>query len=260
MIPHSMNKFSLIIWLLFVFFEKGISQRLAPPVTLINTANFVALDTIKPLNIMTVNAGLKIMDNKACASCMSGCGALPVTLISFDGKRTNNTTVVLNWKTANEFNSKGFQLERSLGNANLFNNVAFIPSKGGNTLIRKYDFPDFNDYQGDSYYRLTQTDFDGKLTYSKVIVVGGANTDASIVLYPNPASSNLVVTIYFPQNATAKMMLLDATQKLVLTKNLSLAKGTNLVDMPVNFLSPGIYFIKIINTNYQTLNAKFIKL
>ena len=255
-----MHKFSLIILLLIIFFEKGISQTLPPPVTLINTANFVALNSIRPLNSTTVNVQLKIMDKQACASCLSGCGALPVTLISFDGKRSNNTTVLLNWKTANEFNSKGFELERSLGSANLFNEVAFIPSKGGNTLVKKYDFPDFNDYQGDSYYRLTQTDFDGKLTYSKVIVVGGSNTDPSIVLYPNPASSNLVANIYFPQSATAKMVLLDATQKLILTQNLSLAKGTNLVNMPVNFLSPGIYFIKIINNNYQTLNAKFIKL
>ena len=255
-----MHKFSLIILLLIVFFENGISQTLPPPVTLINTADFVALNSIRPLNSTTVNVQLKIMNNQSCASCLSGCGALPVTLISFEGKRINNTTVILNWKTANELNNKGFELERSLGNANLFNEVAFIPSNGGNTLVKKYDFPDFNDYQGDSYYRLTQTDFDGKLTYSKVIVVGGSNTDPSIVLYPNPASSNLVANIYFPQSATAKMVLMDATQKLILTQNLSLAKGTNLVNMPVNFLSPGIYFIKIINNNYQTLNAKFIKL
>ena len=255
-----MYKFSLIILLLFVFFATGFSQTVPPPVQLINTANFVALDSIKPLNVATVNTQLKIMDNQACASCLSGCGALPVTLISFDGKRVNNNTVILNWKTANEFNSKGFELERSLGNAGLFNEVAFIPSKGGNSLIRKYHFPDFNDYQGDSYYRLTQTDFDGKMTYSKVVVVGGFDTDPSMILYPNPVSSNLVVTIYFPQNESAKLMLLDATQKLIIAKNLSLAKGANLINLSVNFLSPGIYFIKIICSNYQVLNGKFIKL
>jgi Leucine-rich repeat (LRR) protein len=115
--------------------------------------------------------------------------AMPVTLVSFEGKSENNQTK-LTWKTTSETNNKGFEVERS-ADARTFEKIGFVDGSGDTREDQFYHFTDLNPF-AISYYRLKQLDYDGKFEYSKVIAV---KSDAAIVkVYPNPAQDHLTIS------------------------------------------------------------------
>ncbi|TAG39387.1 MAG: LamG domain-containing protein [Cytophagia bacterium] len=111
---------------------------------------------------------------------------LPITLLSFEGKRTNENNVLLQWKTATELNNKGFEIESSK-NSTSFTKIAFVDGAGNSTNIRNYQFNVQN--SDDTYYRLKQIDFDGSFSYSSIIFVKGIENIVNV--YPNPTTENI---------------------------------------------------------------------
>lgn len=192
-------------------------------------------------------------------TCSFNTSTLPVTLLSFNATRINNNKVLLNWKTTNELQNKGFEVERSLGNTNLFEYINFLPAQLNNSTEKKYTLSDNNNFEGPSYYRLKQIDLDDKFVYSKIEVVKGYINAPAINLYPNPVKDKLTVTVSFIKNDVGKLLLFDATQKLLVTQNIIIKKGFNLYNIPVSFLTPGIYYIKITGKEGETLMNLFIK-
>ena len=184
---------------------------------------------------------------------------VPVTLLSFNAVRINNEKVLLNWKTTHEIQNKGFDVERSLGNANLFEYINFVPAQLNNSNEKKYTLFDNNNFEGLSYYRLKQIDIDNKFVYSKIEVVKGYTNALAINLYPNPATITLTATAKFNKNDVGKLLLFDATQKLLETKSITINKGYNLYSIPVGVLTPGVYYIKIASSEGETLMTSFIK-
>ena len=95
--------------------------------------------------------------------------ALPVELVNFKGKAVNNTTV-LTWKTASERNNQGFAIERS-SNGTTYTAIGQVKGNGTTNAAHDYTFTDNTPSVNINYYRLRQTDFDGKETVSPVVAV-----------------------------------------------------------------------------------------
>jgi hypothetical protein len=194
-------------------------------------------------------------------SCTNGCGVvLPVTLLSFEGRRINPELVKLNWKTANEFQNKGFEVQRSLGNITAFRPVGYVPAQTSGAPEYEYELPDNNNYGGTSYYRLKQVDLDDHFTYSETVAVKGYANQASLALYPNPVAEKLVADIFAVSRSEAVLMITDATQKKIYSQPIHLNKGINLVDLPATGLRAGVYFVQVISQESGVLSAKFIRL
>lgn len=114
---------------------------------------------------------------------------LPVELIYFSAVY-NGKTVDVRWETASEINNDYFTLERSMDMV-IFEPVCkIIPSKasGGNsTTILSYGLTDNNVIPGVFYYRLKQTDFNGKVKYSDIETVSVKEiSNFSFEIAPNP--------------------------------------------------------------------------
>ncbi|MBK7307456.1 MAG: hypothetical protein IPI88_10740 [Chitinophagaceae bacterium] len=77
---------------------------------------------------------------------------LPVKLISFSG-RLNGNKVDLNWVTANELNTKNFEVERGTDGRN-FTKIATVTAKGNSSTAISYDQVDPLPIKGINYYRL----------------------------------------------------------------------------------------------------------
>ena len=58
---------------------------------------------------------------------------------------------------------------------------------GYSTEEQYYSYTDFTPLSGTNYYRLKQTDFDGKSSYSDIVAVTITDSAPSISVYPNPA-------------------------------------------------------------------------
>jgi hypothetical protein len=97
-------------------------------------------------------------------------GVLPVTLLSFNAE-VRDDVVKLKWVTATEVNNDYFTIERA-SNIEQFEVVGdAIPGSGTSKEMKAYTAFDITPLYGRSYYRLKKTDYDGKFTYSEVVVV-----------------------------------------------------------------------------------------
>ncbi len=94
---------------------------------------------------------------------------LPIELLSFNGKTEKDHTRI-QWTTATETNNHYFTLERAAGNAE-FSVVQKTPGAGTTNTKKSYEFKDYDVDFNTAYYRLKQTDYDGKYSYSNVIQV-----------------------------------------------------------------------------------------
>ena len=176
-------------------------------------------------------------------------GALPIILLYFKANATKENTVLLKWSTTSENNNNYFTIERSK-DANNFQKVSTIPSGGNSTVKQDYALTDFQPYQGISYYRLTQTDKDGKYIYTQIASCKVPD-QPGITLYPNPA--NNYITISGIENYTALKIYNMAGQQL---RNYLLKD--NLITIPINKLSNGLYIVELSNNNKIT-KASFLK-
>jgi hypothetical protein len=123
---------------------------------------------------------------------------LPVTFgrlfADADGSEVN-----LVWETQNEFNNRGFFVERGHAfesnepNAIHWEEAGFVAGMGTLESAHTYHFEETLQFDGRPwYYRLRQVDFDGKSSYSEAVAVSEElpTRHSFVGLYPNPASSS----------------------------------------------------------------------
>lgn len=127
--------------------------------------------------------------------------ALPVTLVSFQAKKRENTAY-LQWQTSSEINSRSFEIERS-SNGKQWHLLGEVLARGSETTHTDYSYTDALPLAGTNMYRLKMIDraadgratdrFDGSFAYSRVVNLDFGAESAAI--YPNPASGVLQVSL-----------------------------------------------------------------
>ncbi|RYE20180.1 MAG: hypothetical protein EOP51_18385, partial [Sphingobacteriales bacterium] len=143
------------------------------------------------------------------------CGALPVSLVSFNGRYSNGTGI-LEWQTSQEVNNKEFQLLRSL-DGNKYDVVATVAGAGNSNTIKNYLHADKISGQGYVYYRLRQVDLDGRMTKSDVVRLSMGNEMKALELYPNPFTTNFTASFSAARVAKATMQLVNMKGQVVYT-------------------------------------------
>jgi hypothetical protein len=162
---------------------------------------------------------------------------LPITLLSFSAI-VANAEVLLNWSTSLEINNADFTVQRS-NTGTTWEDVVKVPGSTNSSSIHYYTAYDPSPYNGLSYYRLLQTDLDGKQTWSTVCQVN-LSAGFSTSIYPNPAVDR--VTIRFPASGTYRVSLFNSIGQEMFDP-VSLTGNTLM--LPVPGLAKGIYFIHI---------------
>jgi hypothetical protein len=164
-------------------------------------------------------------------------GTLPVRLLDF--KVTSGLDfVTLQWKTDNEQNNRGFEIQRSQDGTN-WQKIEFIAA-GSTTAIQNYQWKDYAPLTGKSFYRLKQIDNDGRFEYSKVLSVT-RNPKTTVTVYPNPAKEAIQVN-FGRVISDGKLQLYNSFGQLVLTEVIT---GQSSIRVKVNSLPPGIYTLYI---------------
>jgi autotransporter-associated beta strand protein len=166
---------------------------------------------------------------------------LPIELLDFTAV-LNDDIVNLNWSTATELNNNYFTVEKTKDGRN-FEFVANVPGAGKSTTLKKYVAQDEKPYQGVSYYRLKQTDFDGKFKYSKIAVVDFLNDEYDLRIYPNP--TNAIITIEFLEQLSPQSTLVSLTNVYGQQLSLNQIISKNQIKVDLSSLPSGIYFIGI---------------
>lgn len=178
--------------------------------------------------------------------CKITVAVLPIELLSFTGKSIGSSNL-LEWKTTTEINNDYFTLERS-SNATHFSELGTIPGAGNSNTMLYYNFTDENPLNGVNYYRLKQTDFDGRFSYSNIVALSNKTTAFSIW--------NSAETLFIKgdnENSTSSLKIYNLLGELVLEKYFQENITINTTDF-----SSGIYLVKIqSNENLITQKVKF---
>lgn len=172
---------------------------------------------------------------------------LPIELVQFDGDCRGDGTV-LSWTTWTETNNDFFTLERSLDGTN-FEIVDIVEGAGNSNQPLTYSIKDESPYSGTTYYRLKDTDFAGKSSYSDVIAItcGDDENDFNFVNAYDVDQTDLVVEFTANDNEKYNIMLFDAAGKRVLDHSGVGVDGMNKVRIPAGELARGIYIVNLSN-------------
>jgi hypothetical protein len=177
------------------------------------------------------------------------CATLPVTFTFFNGKR-NRSNVELTWQTATEENSRGFHVQRRIGNGN-WETVGFVPSAGryGNSSMPlSYSFIDVNTSKAMTQYRLQQEDIDGKKTFTNIVAIRGEDQKGKTIIYPNPSNEGKVNVVFEDVNTVRDVTLIDLNGRILRQwRNIT---GNNL---QIDNLTTGFYTLRILNTGTNEL-------
>jgi hypothetical protein len=191
---------------------------------------------------------------------------LPIALMSFTGK-LDNKNVDLNWKTATEINNDYFTLERST-DCKTFEQIAKINGAGNSNMILKYDYADLNVAEVTKstklYYRLKQTDFDGKFTYSGIIAISLSEESAApfelVSANPNPFQNDIFLSVSSISEGTAIIRLYDMNGKQVKDQEVEIMEGVNTITLSNNAdLRKGTYMISVEMNKQRSKVMKVIK-
>jgi hypothetical protein len=170
--------------------------------------------------------------------------ALKAEITSFTAKKNANSSVI-SWLTASEKDNAVFQIERS-ANAIDFSPIGEVKGAGNSNAVNNYTFTDFKPVFGVNYYRLKAIDYNGTATLSKVVSVNfaGKGGDKTAV-YPNPTHDVLRVDFTATDASTTTMQVTDLLGRVLLSQNVSVVKGENLVPFNVSSLPSGAYLLKV---------------
>ena len=178
-------------------------------------------------------------------------GALPVNWVDFTAI-IQNSSVLLQWKTAREINNDHFVIERSVNGVD-YNSIGNKePDKSINDS-KNYQFTDNTPNQGINYYRIKQVDHDGKFSYSRVARVN-LKAKMGIQITPNPSTDFILISMDASLNPVT-IRIFDPGGRLVFNK-------TNVVLSPmrisVDHLPKGLYVLETQRKN-EKHTQKFFK-
>lgn len=182
---------------------------------------------------------------------------LPVQFVLFNA-RCENGRVMLIWKTAQEFNSSYFNVERS-ADGSRWTVVGTKPAAGNSNGERSYSFSD-NAPQTNSVYRIAEYDINGDVKHTGVIR-SDCNSKNDWKVWPNPVTENFWLSINTAAESKITIKIFDSKGALVGMQQTDLLPGNNLLNINMKKMAAGTYQILANWNNGQIQNAvKIIKL
>jgi hypothetical protein len=118
---------------------------------------------------------------------------LPMELLSFETKVIDNNKVKLDWQTSTEINNDYFIVERSQ-NTFSWEEVTQVKGAGNSSSMLFYSSIDDSPFNGTSYYRIKQVDFNGHYSFSSIRTVNFDRLEnLSGNIYPNPTQNQITI-------------------------------------------------------------------
>jgi hypothetical protein len=180
--------------------------------------------------------------------------SLPVSLLFFKAQATLENTVSLKWRTSSEFNTKSFEVQRSVDGVN-FDLLQTVSAAGSSTTNEDYAIIDPAPHNGHNYYRLKQIDLDGNFTYSQIELIefnAGINT---ITAGPNPTSDAVIIYMQFNSNEKTRYELSDLNGRILL-KEMITGSSTRI---NLGRFANSTYFLHVIQNEKAVKSFKIIK-
>jgi hypothetical protein len=222
-----------------------------------NTGNTLTLNPVTGSDIgnytISLNCTIAGCTNTTSRSLtLNACQALPQTLLHFSGQR-KNSTIQLNWQTADEINMSYYIVERSLDGF-VFTPVQQVAAKGG--VLNIYTATDGHVPAGSVYYRLQSVEKNGSINYSSIISFNNVNAQPFNV-YPSLITGNTSVTVTCPVTSHTSFIRVVAVDGRVM-QTIHVYAGVTKTSIDVTNLARGSYFV-VFTGNENTVATQIWK-
>ncbi len=181
---------------------------------------------------------------------------LPVELVSFAATGQHDK-VHLKWSTASEQENKGFSVERST-DGKTFSPIAFVNGAGNSSVKKHYTFADVAPVAGTAYYRLRQVDFDGTVTYSRIVTVY-LNADIDFTIVPNPVKDRMQVSWSTNANETNELTIMDAGGRELLREQVKSQSIIASITIDMSGFTKGLYILRVTDSKGVVHTCKLVK-
>ena len=163
---------------------------------------------------------------------------LPIDLLNFSAKSSLSGNV-LQWKTATESNSMGFEVLKSTDGLN-YSKIKFEKSKaqnGNSNAPVSYTYLDIEISEKEVFYKLNQIDKNGENKMFNPVSVKPAFINSGVKIYPNPATN----TFYINAKTNTKIIITSIDGKVM--KILNTLNNTTQIE--ASNWANGVYIIQI---------------
>ena len=182
---------------------------------------------------------------------------LPITLLHFSAEKLDHY-IKLSWATASEYNNDYFIIEKSTDGL-YWQIIAKVKGAGNSYSTTEYQVVDENPSPGLNYYRLSQVDYDGKITYLKTTSITHETPSTSIKVLLNQQTSEITLNIYTPARQNILLEITDITGRIVLINEIILKEGTNTFKFPFPQPERNMYILMINGENSKYM-SKLVKI
>jgi len=179
---------------------------------------------------------------------------LPVSLVNFSASLTSDKKVKLNWQTASEQNVSEFKIERSADGRN-YSSIGSVTAAGNSASKKDYSFTDA-DPKPVNIYRIKTVDVDGKIQYSKTIMIRFNGSGAALTAFPNPVKD--VLQLQTSMKGNLEVQVYNATGHLVNQSMYKNAASAFSFSLDLNRLNTGLYVVMVSNGT-EMEKVSFIK-
>lgn len=188
--------------------------------------------------------------------------ALPVTWLTVSATKVSSYDVELDWATAAEFNTDCFTPQVSADGVVFTDAGPCMKGAGFSLTPHSYTYlhrQAFLHTSGTLYYRIKESDADGKESFSAVVPVSENTSRNNLMVFPNPVE-NSSVTISLPQDeppSLVKVLNTSGVSVFEAEANWSDASRGFKVNIPVH-LPEGVYLL-FVQTPLHSYAVKLIK-
>jgi hypothetical protein len=187
----------------------------------------------------------------------SASSPLPVELLYFEAQRTTAQYIDLTWSTASEHNNDFFTVERTTDGIH-FEEIAKVKGAGNVDVIKNYAAVDVHPLYKNVYYRLKQTDFDGKFVYSALVAIRSDDiSKKQFNLFPNPSNGTLFIRMPDSSDQTT-ICITDMMGKEVFSKVILPGMEPVLIGLELNDKLPTGMYTVIISSAGEILQKKLL--
>ena len=189
----------------------------------------------------------------------------PVDMLTFRSV-SDKGKVTLNWRTENELNNSGFDVERKSIEpvSGEWQKIGFVEGNGTIILPVDYSFIDTKAASGKYTYRLKQIDYNGNFSYFELdneIVLGIPEKFSLSQNYPNPFNPVTSIDFDLPLSGNVKLIVFDNLGRTVMTLlNEFKEAGHYKQIFDASALSSGTYFYRLeTGNNVETKKMMLVK-
>ena len=127
---------------------------------------------------------------------------------------------------------------------------------GTSGLTHNYQMIDYTPCDGVSYYRLSQTDYDGNTVYFDTRTIHYKSRNSFTAGFMNASNNNLNIIINSSKDNNISLRVIDMQGKEVVAETFSMAKGSAATRHLQ--LQSGIYIVVLTSNSGDRINNKVI--